>query len=89
MFDDANPPSEPDSPARLDSGPAPGPAEVRFRSCRWHVTEGAQKYCSHRDVLPYAGKSGFDAAAWCPDCTLYKVRRTPKKRVPDDGGPLH
>jgi len=38
------------------------------------------KYCSNRDVLPYAGKGGFDPEAWCPDCAFYKLRRTPKKR---------
>jgi len=31
-----------------------------------------------------AGVTGFDPAAWCPDCALYKLRRTPKKRNPDD-----
>jgi hypothetical protein len=31
-----------------------------------------------------AGASGFDPEAWCPDCTFYKLRRTPKKREPGD-----
>jgi hypothetical protein len=31
-----------------------------------------------------AGSTGFDPEAWCPDCTFYKLRRTPKKRSPDD-----
>jgi hypothetical protein len=35
-------------------------------------------------VKPYAGTTTFDAEAWCPDCTHYKVRRTPKKREPGD-----
>ena len=35
-------------------------------------------------MLPLAGTSGFDPQAWCPDCTFYKLRRTPKKRSPDD-----
>jgi len=35
-------------------------------------------------VLPLAGATGFDPQAWCPDCKFYKLRRTPKKRSPDD-----
>jgi hypothetical protein len=35
-------------------------------------------------VLPIAGVSGFDPEAWCPDCTFYKVRRTPRKRPVED-----
>jgi hypothetical protein len=35
-------------------------------------------------VLPLAGTTGFDPAAWCPDCAFYKLRRTPKKRSPDE-----
>jgi hypothetical protein len=31
-----------------------------------------------------AGTTGFDPEAWCPDCTFYKLRRTPKKREPSD-----
>jgi hypothetical protein len=31
-------------------------------------------------VLPFAGKEGFTAESWCPDCQFYKLRRTPKKR---------
>lgn len=30
-----------------------------------------------------AGTS-FNPEAWCPDCQFYKLRRTPKKRSPDD-----
>ena len=37
-------------------------------------------FCTHRDVLPFAGKEGFVADSWCPDCGFYKLRRTPKKR---------
>ena len=33
-----------------------------------------------RDVLPFAGKNDFKADSWCPDCSYYKLRRTPKKR---------
>jgi hypothetical protein len=37
----------------------------------------------HRDVLPIAGTS-FNPEAWCPDCAFFKLRRTPKKRSPED-----
>jgi hypothetical protein len=62
------------------------PALQRFRSCRWRKApeDGTPECCGHRDVLPLTGTSGFDAEAWCPDCGLYKLRRTPKKR--DDYG---
>ena len=36
--------------------------------------------CTHRDVLPMAGREGFNAEAWCPDCSFFKVRRAPRKR---------
>ena len=68
------------SPAHTQSEGEPSPAQARFRACRWHAEADDQKYCSNRDVLPYAGKGGFDPEAWCPDCTLYKLRRTPKKQ---------
>jgi hypothetical protein len=35
-------------------------------------------------VLPMAGTTGFDPEAWCLECTFYKLRRTPKKRDPND-----
>ena len=38
------------------------------------------RYCTHRDVLPFAGTTGFKADAWCPDCAFYKLRRAPRKR---------
>jgi hypothetical protein len=56
------------------------PAVERFKSCRWRATPDAGEYCTHRDVLPFAGKEGFVAESWCPDCAFYKLRRTPKKR---------
>jgi hypothetical protein len=62
-----------------DAGPAVSPAVERFKSCRWKATEGGE-FCTHRDVLPFAGKEGFTADSWCPDCQFYKLRRTPKKR---------
>ena len=45
---------------------------------------GTAEFCTHAEVKPYAGTAGFDADAWCPDCTHYKLRRTPKKRQSDD-----
>jgi hypothetical protein len=75
------------------TGPTVPPAEVtslssavaRFKSCRWRrPPEDGPECCGHRDVLPMAGASGFDAEAWCPDCAFYKLRRTPKKRDPND-----
>ena len=80
MFDDSDRPPEPDAPSQPKGEPEPDPAQARFQRCQWHATDGDRKYCSNRDVLPYAGKNGFDPLAWCPDCTLYKLRRTPKKR---------
>ncbi len=63
------------------SGPPPvSPAVAKFRSCRWRVTAEDGEFCTHRDVLPFAGKEGFVAESWCPDCAFYKLRRTPKKR---------
>jgi hypothetical protein len=61
-------------------------ATERFQACRWRkaAENGTPECCGHRDVLPMTGANGFDAGAWCPDCGLYKLRRTPKKR--DDYG---
>jgi hypothetical protein len=61
-------------------------AFIRFRSCRWYqpAENGNAEFCTHREVKPYAGTSGFDADAWCPDCQFYKVRRSPKKRSPSE-----
>jgi hypothetical protein len=59
-------------------------AVVKFKSCRWRrPPEDGPECCGHRDVLPIAGTS-FNPEAWCPDCTLFKLRRTPKKRSPED-----
>lgn len=61
------------------------PVITRFKACRFHAEDDGKEYCSNRDVLPYAGKGGFTPEAWCPDCKLYKLRRTPKKRPrPED-----
>jgi len=75
-----------ESPAANDgAGPSASPAVERFKSCRWRrPPEEGPECCGHRDVLPMAGTTGFDPEAWCPDCAFYKLRRTPKKRSPDD-----
>ena len=95
MIDDTNPltpPAEPESPAepKPETAPAPtvapaaaaalSPAVMKFKSCRWRCDPEAGEFCTHRDVLPFAGKEGFVPDSWCPDCAFYKLRRTPKKR---------
>jgi hypothetical protein len=72
-----------------DAPPALSPAVQRFLSCRWRKTaeDGVPDHCTHRDVQPMTGTTGFEAASWCPDCAHYKIRRTPRKpapRPPDD-----
>ena len=69
------------APAEGTAAPPPVSAAVeKFRSCRWRAQPEDGEYCTHRDVLPFAGKEGFTADSWCPDCAFYKLRRTPKKR---------
>ena len=75
-------PAAPEPPAPKASG---SPAVERFNTCRWRSQEHG-RYCTHRDVLPLAGREGFNPEAWCPDCAFYKVRRVPKKRSVDDYG---
>ena len=84
-------PPAPDAAAEGPSGPdevaspALSPAVVKFKSCRWRrPPDEGPECCGHRDVLPMAGTAGFDPEAWCPDCAFYKLRRTPKKRDPDE-----
>jgi len=81
--------SGPDSPTETqpaDPGTPPAPstmpsdAVAKFQSCRWRCDPDTGAFCTHRDVLPFAGKEGFVADSWCPDCAFYKLRRTPKKR---------
>ena len=60
------------------------PAVVKFKSCRWRCSPEDGEFCTHRDVLPFAGKEGFKADSWCPECAFYKLRRTPKKRERSD-----
>src|SRR4051794_18440309 len=89
------PPASPMSPTSPTPGataaepaadaPSQSVAVARFKSCRWRrPPEDGPECCGHRDVLPMAGTSGFDPEAWCPDCQFYKLRRTPKKREPQD-----
>ena len=73
--------------AASPASPAPQSAAfTRFRSCRWHqpAENGMAEFCTHREVKPYAGTTGFDPDAWCQDCQYYKLRRSPKKRSPND-----
>jgi hypothetical protein len=71
---------------------APGASEasaalMKFASCRWRrpPDEGTE-CCTHRDVLPIAGTSGFKPESWCPDCQYFKLRRSPRKRERDPWG---
>jgi hypothetical protein len=72
------------SPGGNGAAPAAAPtlsaAVAKFHSCRWRATPDVGDFCTHRDVLPFAGKEGFVAESWCPECAFYKLRRTPKKR---------
>jgi hypothetical protein len=72
--------------ASNDAQSSSSPASARFVSCRWQqpAEEGNAAFCTHREVKPYAGTTGFDPEAWCVDCQYYKLRRTPKKRSPSD-----
>jgi hypothetical protein len=76
--------AEPVTPTANET-PVQSAAVEKFKSCRWRrPPEDGPECCGHRDVLPIAGTSGFDPEAWCPDCSFYKLRRTPKKRNPDE-----
>jgi hypothetical protein len=80
---DDRPASHPLAPPPAPVTPLVSEAVIKFRSCRWRrpPDEGVE-CCGHRDVLPIAGTSSFDAEAWCPDCAYFKLRRTPKKPQP-------
>jgi hypothetical protein len=94
MMDETNPfapaATTPDTTTTPAAAPQPEPASTveapasaaveRFKSCRWRATPEQGEFCTHRDVLPFAGKEGFVAESWCPECAFYKLRRTPKKR---------
>jgi hypothetical protein len=61
-------------------------AGERFHACRWRkaAENGAPDHCTHRDVLPMAGITGFVPESWCPDCAYFKAKRSPRKR-PEEG----
>ena len=95
MRDDMNPftpspgpapaetPAPADTPAAAaadDAAALAAPAVMKFKSCRWRCAPEDGEFCTHRDVLPFAGKNDFKADSWCPECAFYKLRRTPKKR---------
>jgi hypothetical protein len=66
------------------STPSVSAAVIKIKTCRWRrPPEDGPECCGHRDVLPIAGTS-FNPDAWCTDCTFFKLRRTPKKRDPDE-----
>ena len=91
LFSGPNRPGAPEDTAAADTTDAPptsdqpavSPAVERFQSCRWRATPDTGEFCTHRDVLPFAGKEGFKPDSWCPECAFYKLRRTPKKRERD------
>ena len=74
----ASPPADATAPAAADALVAP--AVIKFKSCRWRCDPDDGEFCTHRDVLPFAGKNDFKPDSWCPECAFYKLRRTPKKR---------
>ncbi|HXE80435.1 MAG TPA: hypothetical protein VNK41_06770 [Vicinamibacterales bacterium] len=75
--------SDPLAAAPAPATPIVSAAVIKFRSCRWRrPPEEGVECCGHRDVLPIAGTTSFDPEAWCPDCTFFKLRRTPKKPQP-------
>ncbi len=80
-------PTKPDhapAPTETVEGASASAAVVKFKSCRWRrPPEDGPECCGHRDVLPIAGTS-FNPEAWCPDCAFFKLRRTPKKRDPNE-----
>jgi hypothetical protein len=77
-------PADSTAPAAENTAPATetadAPAVMKFKSCRWRAAPEDGEFCTHRDVLPFAGKNDFKADSWCPECAFYKLRRTPKKR---------
>jgi len=61
--------------------PPPGPAVLRFESCRWRkpANGSTPAHCGHREVISLAGVHGFNPEAWCEDCRFYKLRRSPRR----------
>jgi len=87
--DPADLPVTPETPSAGDAPDASesSAATMKFRSCRWRrPPEDGPECCMHRDVLPIAGTSGFKPESWCPDCQYFKLRRSPRKRPPQDYG---
>ena len=81
----SSPASSPGESPSAETAPAAdaavvAPAVMKFKSCRWRCDPDDGEFCTHRDVLPFAGKNDFKADSWCPECAFYKLRRTPKKR---------
>ncbi|MEO7274993.1 MAG: hypothetical protein ABIX28_18035 [Vicinamibacterales bacterium] len=76
----ADPATGMESAGAPSAEPTADPAVEKFKSCRWKATPDQGDFCTHRDVLPFAGKEGFKPESWCPECAFYKLRRTPKKR---------
>ena len=77
-------PEDAAEPSARAEGGTLSAAVMKFKSCRWRrPPEDGPECCGHRDVLPIAGTS-FNPDAWCPDCAFFKLRRTPKKRDPND-----
>jgi len=76
---DGTPGTDPQA-APAAEAPLVAPAVMKFKSCRWRCAPEDGEFCTHRDVLPFAGKNDFKADSWCPECAFYKLRRTPKKR---------
>jgi hypothetical protein len=66
--------------------PAVSPATTKFLSCRWRkpAESGQPDHCTHRDVLPMAGMTGFVPDSWCTDCAFYKAKRSPRKRQEEE-----
>jgi hypothetical protein len=66
----------------LESPSPETPAVQRFQTCRWRkpAEAGVPEHCTHRDVLPMAGATGFSPESWCTDCAYYKAKRVPRKR---------
>jgi hypothetical protein len=62
------------------------PAAQKFVSCRWRkpAEDGNPDHCTHRDVLPMAGMTGFVPDSWCSDCSFFKAKRSPRKRQEEE-----
>ena len=63
--DSATAAETPAVPAEAPAAETLSPAFTRFRSCRWQqpIENGSAEFCTHREVKPYAGTTGFDPEA--------------------------